>query len=155
MSVPFILSYLYCICYSFFIFFFFFNDTATTEIYTLSLHDALPISSGVSFLIVLAPKDSQHRFHLLVDSHQEPNEVVDCPAIESRLPLPHRPMIGRADAVARRPNETRRPQARQLRRARIRARRSGRRPARHRRRRTRPPAAAARAGSRPGAGSRA
>src|SRR5258707_11627561 len=26
-------------------FFFFFNDTATTEIYTLSLHDALPISS--------------------------------------------------------------------------------------------------------------
>src|SRR2546425_11321681 len=29
---------------SFFFFFFFFNDTATTEIYTLSLHDALPIS---------------------------------------------------------------------------------------------------------------
>src|SRR6266487_5434877 len=28
-------------------FFFFFNDTATTEIYTLSLHDALPISSIV------------------------------------------------------------------------------------------------------------
>src|SRR5437868_10751596 len=28
---------------SIFIFFFFFNDTATTEIYTLSLHDALPI----------------------------------------------------------------------------------------------------------------
>src|SRR2546425_7451437 len=27
-------------------FFFFFNDTATTEIYTLSLHDALPISLG-------------------------------------------------------------------------------------------------------------
>src|SRR2546421_9296705 len=30
-------------------FFFFFNDTATTEIYTLSLHDALPISSGRTF----------------------------------------------------------------------------------------------------------
>src|SRR6266705_6852906 len=28
-----------------YIFFFFFNDTATTEIYTLSLHDALPISA--------------------------------------------------------------------------------------------------------------
>src|SRR3712207_7119278 len=27
-------------------FFFFFNDTATTEIYTLSLHDALPISTA-------------------------------------------------------------------------------------------------------------
>src|SRR5438477_8169784 len=28
-------------------FFFFFNDTATTEIYTLSLHDALPISAVI------------------------------------------------------------------------------------------------------------
>src|SRR5438067_7243592 len=28
------------------LFFFFFNDTATTEIYTLSLHDALPIYAG-------------------------------------------------------------------------------------------------------------
>src|SRR3712207_8602057 len=28
------------------LYFFFFNDTATTEIYTLSLHDALPICSG-------------------------------------------------------------------------------------------------------------
>src|SRR2546426_12846663 len=31
---------------SFLFFFFFFNDTATTEIYTLSLHDALPILSS-------------------------------------------------------------------------------------------------------------
>src|SRR2546430_5275219 len=37
--------------------FFFFNDTATTEIYTLSLHDALPISH--------AP-----RFHLLERPHE-------------------------------------------------------------------------------------
>src|SRR6266511_6464048 len=29
-------------------FFFFFNDTATTEIYTLSLHDALPITSAIT-----------------------------------------------------------------------------------------------------------
>src|SRR2546426_5026155 len=29
-------------------FFFFFNDTATTEIYTLSLHDALPICSEMA-----------------------------------------------------------------------------------------------------------
>src|SRR2546427_3463395 len=29
--------------------FFFFNDTATTEIYTLSLHDALPILQSVCF----------------------------------------------------------------------------------------------------------
>src|ERR1035441_11080983 len=33
----------YCWFVVFFFFFFFFNDTATTEIYTLSLHDALPI----------------------------------------------------------------------------------------------------------------
>src|SRR5579862_10048559 len=32
-------SFLFCSC----VFFFFFNDTATTEIYTLSLHVALPI----------------------------------------------------------------------------------------------------------------
>src|SRR5215208_8148255 len=30
----------------FLLYFFFFNDTATTEIYTLSLHDALPISAS-------------------------------------------------------------------------------------------------------------
>src|SRR3712207_7267117 len=35
-------------------FFFFFNDTATTEIYTLSLHDALPILIGAVL----------HRLHL-------------------------------------------------------------------------------------------
>src|SRR2546430_12479601 len=37
---------MYCDCLDLlhFFFFFFFNDTATTEIYTLSLHDALPIS---------------------------------------------------------------------------------------------------------------
>src|SRR5688572_32329362 len=29
--------------------FFFFNDTPTTEIYTLSLHDALPISASAGF----------------------------------------------------------------------------------------------------------
>src|SRR3712207_7188159 len=37
--------------------FFFFNDTATTEIYTLSLHDALPIyrDGGVAVLTLRAP----------------------------------------------------------------------------------------------------
>src|SRR5689334_24199441 len=32
------------VAYLYFFLYFFFNDTATTEIYTLSLHDALPIS---------------------------------------------------------------------------------------------------------------
>src|SRR6267378_8199036 len=41
-------------------FFFFFNDTATTEIYTLSLHDALPIwSSGAISSIAVMPAMSQ------------------------------------------------------------------------------------------------
>src|SRR5205809_6835379 len=35
----------------FFSFFFFFNATATTEIYTLSLHDALPISSRIPTIV--------------------------------------------------------------------------------------------------------
>ena len=34
---------------------FFFNDTATTEIYTLSLHDALPIFLYCQFLVAAAP----------------------------------------------------------------------------------------------------
>src|SRR5947208_15248575 len=45
--------YLHSVLYLFFLrvslclyFFFFFNDTATTELYTLSLHDALPILRG-------------------------------------------------------------------------------------------------------------
>src|SRR2546426_2872200 len=38
------------------LFFFFFNDTATTEIYTLSLHDALPISRASG-----APRPSSPR----------------------------------------------------------------------------------------------
>src|SRR5690554_7854107 len=42
--------------------FFFFNDPATTEIYTLSLHDALPIWPSVSVLV---------RFARLVPCHRD------------------------------------------------------------------------------------
>src|SRR2546422_10539625 len=38
---------------------FFFNDTATTEIYTLSLHDALPISRAMRSSWTTSPKPSQ------------------------------------------------------------------------------------------------
>src|SRR2546430_11015326 len=37
-------------------FLFFFNDTATTEIYTLSLHDALPISVGGRIAGTIIPR---------------------------------------------------------------------------------------------------
>ena len=41
-TILFVCAYLLLI-FVYFYLFFFFNDTATTEIYTLSLHDALPI----------------------------------------------------------------------------------------------------------------
>src|SRR5258706_15633247 len=48
-----------------FFLFFFFNDTATTEIYTLSLHDALPIclrsGTGRRFLRRTAPSHARYR----------------------------------------------------------------------------------------------
>src|SRR2546430_12535767 len=44
------------------IFFFFFNDTATTEIYTLSLHDALPISSSRKLI-------ASNRNQIIADHH--------------------------------------------------------------------------------------
>src|SRR5689334_23812975 len=37
-------------------FYFFFNDTATTEIYTLSLHDALPISQNLDSIFTVDKK---------------------------------------------------------------------------------------------------
>src|SRR2546430_6209450 len=53
--------------------FFFFNDTATTEIYTLSLHDALPISLEVTargFSLSLMPFDISERFRALVQGRR-------------------------------------------------------------------------------------
>src|SRR5438132_12127447 len=45
-------SVFYCRTFSFF---FFFNDTATTEIYTLSLHDALPIFDAARKALAIEP----------------------------------------------------------------------------------------------------
>src|SRR5205807_10594931 len=42
--------------FHFYFFLFFFNDTATTEIYTLSLHDALPISKSRLLSSLQCPK---------------------------------------------------------------------------------------------------
>src|SRR5438477_11416256 len=52
-------------CSLFLFFFFFFNDTATTEIYTLSLHDALPISVGAVYSgTVWVNKNMFDQYHL-------------------------------------------------------------------------------------------
>src|SRR5437764_4578676 len=54
---------------------FFFNDTATTEIYTLSLHDALPISAGTTVVMVaehrvkVDPQDPIDRFPIRSEEH--------------------------------------------------------------------------------------
>src|SRR2546425_6228365 len=45
---------------------FFFNDTATTEIYTLSLHDALPIFTHVEVAVFLRAVLRQLRGHVIV-----------------------------------------------------------------------------------------
>src|SRR2546430_17714422 len=57
-----------------FFFFFFFNDTATTEIYTLSLHDALPILTLQAFhhaqplaCVALAPVTTDGQNAVAVD----------------------------------------------------------------------------------------
>src|SRR5471032_3560308 len=49
-------------CFFLFFFFFFFNDTATTEIYTLSLHDALPICCR-AVPVVLIQLTGNESFH--------------------------------------------------------------------------------------------
>src|SRR5438874_9497149 len=51
----------------FFAYFFFFNATATTEIYTLSLHDALPISNRV-----VTKKTAPHEVHPRVPQIAKP-----------------------------------------------------------------------------------
>src|SRR2546427_3712356 len=69
--------------------FFFFNDTATTEIYTLSLHDALPISrikarrslamgrsSGIS--CTSRPSDGDRKSTRLNSSHSQISYAVFC-----------------------------------------------------------------------------
>src|SRR5256885_10017021 len=63
--------------------FFFFNDTATTEIYTLSLHDALPISRA------RAPRAAYR---------QLPRSACDRRAPSSALRSPTRPWRSRSGA---------------------------------------------------------
>src|SRR6267154_6829919 len=82
----------------FFLSFFFFNDTAPTEIYTLSLHDALPISRSILILdgaehlsrrkLMLPPRSEEHTSEL-----QSPVHLVCRLLLEKKntkhLPRPH------------------------------------------------------------------
>src|SRR2546425_7990790 len=61
-----------------YIIFFFFNDTATTEIYTLSLHDALPISELQTLAAIAAPDDSTVTLHFAGNTAaRAPDELPD------------------------------------------------------------------------------
>src|SRR5689334_25127592 len=63
-----------------FYFFFFFNDTATTEIYTLSLHDALPI-----FCHAVVP--NRKRFFVADNCHPQTIAVVQTRAKPLRIEI--------------------------------------------------------------------
>src|SRR3989475_7324085 len=70
---------------------FFFNDTATTEIYTLSLHDALPISNSVGDDIELYRDESRASvlttFHTLRRSEEHTSELQSQSNLVCRLLL--------------------------------------------------------------------
>src|SRR6266496_6455933 len=82
----------YFSCFLSFFFFFFFNDTATTEIYTLSLHDALPIchsallassctrapSRGAVGSAASVPSETDRKSTRLNSSHVEISYAVFC-----------------------------------------------------------------------------
>src|SRR3712207_8088531 len=61
---------------------FFFNDTATTEIYTLSLHDALPILHRDELLHLLAEVAPLHVRGLAVDDR---GQRVDLVAVDQQI----------------------------------------------------------------------
>src|SRR2546430_11535606 len=104
------------ICFGIYCFFFFFNDTATTEIYTLSLHDALPICMHCSrasitpfarwcaqeplSIAVLMPDRKSTRLN---SSHSQISYAVFClkkkKKTESRLPATTLPLGGRDNTL--------------------------------------------------------
>src|SRR2546430_13590403 len=70
----------YLSLFTLFFFFFFFNDTATTEIYTLSLHDALPI-------FIVGRGSNQGQFQQLELARQLGRhlQAIEAAGIESKL----------------------------------------------------------------------
>src|SRR5216684_9272228 len=69
------------------LYFFFFNDTATTEIYTLSLHDALPISSGCRSRAVRHRPSARSRSPPHAMARARPRSEEHTSELQSRLHL--------------------------------------------------------------------
>src|SRR3712207_7951902 len=61
--------------------FFFFNDTATTEIYTLSLHDALPICRPAARRRMIGA-DRANRTGVPFDVRENGDDLVDVPGVD-------------------------------------------------------------------------
>src|SRR5437899_8845666 len=88
-----------------FAFFFFFNDTATTEIYTLSLHDALPIflieHYAGAFPVWLAPVQaivlpiSDRHLAYAARSEEHTSELQSLRHLVCRLLLEKKKILGR------------------------------------------------------------
>src|SRR5574340_1847349 len=82
-----------CLRSSGFFFFFFFNDTATTEIYTLSLHDALPISRRrPGPVLAAAPPwagETSRRSEEHTSELQSPKDLVCRLLLEKKKQLPN------------------------------------------------------------------
>src|SRR6266567_7713310 len=76
-------------CLFLFFLFFFFNDTATTEIYTLSLHDALPISQARNSMA--KPRMYQAAFHLVATARPRNTPAASCHLRRPRRGPPGRP----------------------------------------------------------------
>src|SRR5438270_11243167 len=90
--VLFLRIYLHQSFFTFFFSFFFFNDTATTEIYTLSLHDALPIfgkhmgAVGYAYAVLESPREQEVEVRAATDrkstrlnsSHSQISYAVFC-----------------------------------------------------------------------------
>src|SRR5256885_5215021 len=66
-------------------FFFFFNDTATTEIYTLSLHDALPISAAG---LVAALQGTSEQIENAAEIGMEHNLGLTCDPVAGLVQIP-------------------------------------------------------------------
>src|SRR2546429_9978203 len=89
---------LYIIFLLLFFFFFFFNDTATTEIYTLSLHDALPICRVMCRRGALQRERAGGRLHPVpgvnvgLEQHRSEEHTSE---LQSRLQLVCRLLLGK------------------------------------------------------------
>src|SRR5688572_32040262 len=81
---------------------FFFNDTATTEIYTLSLHDALPISLGSDASSMTVPADpSQSLTHPRARSEEHTSELQSQSNLVCRLLLEKKKKPSATDSLPR------------------------------------------------------